>query len=42
VTIPVSLLQQGANTITLLQRRGVSGTANHVMYDYINLELPPY
>jgi rhamnogalacturonan endolyase len=40
VTIPVSLLQPGANTITLLQRRGISGTANHVMYDYINLELP--
>jgi rhamnogalacturonan endolyase len=40
VTIPVSLLQQGANTITLLQRRGVSGIGNHVMYDYINLELP--
>lgn len=40
VTIPVSLLQQGANTITLLQRRGISGIANHVMYDYINLELP--
>ena len=40
VSIPVSLLNQGANTITLLQRRGVSGTANHVMYDYINLELP--
>jgi rhamnogalacturonan endolyase len=40
VTIPVSLLRQGANTITLLQRRGISGTANHVMYDYINLELP--
>jgi rhamnogalacturonan endolyase len=40
VTIPVSLLQQGVNTITLLQRRGVSGIANHVMYDYINLELP--
>lgn len=41
VTIPVSLLQQGSNTITLLQRRGVSGTANHVMYDYVSLELPP-
>jgi rhamnogalacturonan endolyase len=40
VTIPVSLLQPGANTITLLQRRGISGLANHVMYDYINLELP--
>jgi rhamnogalacturonan endolyase len=40
VSIPVSLLRQGANTITLLQRRGISGTANHVMYDYINLELP--
>jgi len=40
VTIPVSLLHAGANTITLLQRRGVSGIGNHVMYDYINLELP--
>jgi rhamnogalacturonan endolyase len=40
VTIPVSLLQPGTNTITLLQRRGIAGTANHVMYDYISLELP--
>ena len=40
VTIPVSLLQPGANTITLLQRRGVAAIGNHVMYDYINLEMP--
>jgi rhamnogalacturonan endolyase len=39
ISIPVSLLQQGPNTITLLERR-VSGIASHVMYDYINLELP--
>lgn len=39
ISIPVSLLQQGANTITLLQRR-VAGVASHVMYDYVNLELP--
>jgi rhamnogalacturonan endolyase len=40
VSIPTSLLQPGANTITLLQRRGIAGIGNHVMYDYINLELP--
>ncbi|GAC1666793.1 MAG: hypothetical protein NVS9B4_22550 [Candidatus Acidiferrum sp.] len=40
VKIPVSMLQPGANTITLLERR-VSGIASHVMYDYVNLELPP-
>jgi rhamnogalacturonan endolyase len=36
--IPVSLLKKGANTITLEQ----TGTdaQSHVMYDYINLELP--
>jgi len=40
ITIPVSLLRHGTNTITLLQRRGISGITNHVMYDYISLELP--
>jgi rhamnogalacturonan endolyase len=40
VAIPVSLLHPGANTITLLQRRGVGCIACHVMYDYISLELP--
>jgi rhamnogalacturonan endolyase len=39
ISIPVSQLQQGPNTITLLERR-VSGIASHVMYDYISLELP--
>ena len=39
ISIPVSMLRQGPNTITLLERR-VSGIASHVMYDYINLELP--
>ena len=41
VSVPVSLLEPGDNTITLLQRRGISGIANHVMFDYLNLEMPP-
>jgi len=40
VSIPVSLLQPGPNSITLLQRRGVAGIGNHAMYDYVSLELP--
>jgi rhamnogalacturonan endolyase len=39
IAIPVSLLRQGANTITLVQR-STSSIGNHVMYDYLNLELP--
>ena len=39
ISIPVSLLRPGFNTITLVQRR-VAGVASHVMYDYLNLELP--
>ncbi len=35
VTIPGSRLSAGANTITLVQ-----GSSGHVMYDYLNLELP--
>jgi len=30
----------GTNTITLVQRRAVSGLADYVMYDYLDLELP--
>lgn len=36
--IPTSLLRKGANTITLEQTR--TDTQTHVMYDYLNLELP--
>ncbi|WP_334319668.1 polysaccharide lyase family protein [Termitidicoccus mucosus] len=39
VTIPVSSLRIGANTITLIQR-STGSAQNHVMYDYINLEMP--
>jgi rhamnogalacturonan endolyase len=39
VAIPVALLQPGFNTITLVQGRSM-GASEHVMYDYINLELP--
>ncbi len=41
VTIPVSQLNVGANTVTLIQGR-TSGATEHVMYDYANLELPPF
>lgn len=34
-TIPAARLNAGANTITLVQ-----GSTGHVMYDYLNLELP--
>lgn len=37
-TIPVSSLREGENTITLEQVR--TDTQTHVMYDYVNLELP--
>jgi rhamnogalacturonan endolyase len=39
VPVPVALLQPGANTMTLVQGRS-TGASEHVMYDYINLELP--
>ncbi|MBC8094395.1 MAG: hypothetical protein H7Y43_01155 [Akkermansiaceae bacterium] len=39
VTIPVSKLKVGANTITLVQASS-GGAGNHVMYDYLSLELP--
>lgn len=38
-SVPLSSLRVGTNTITLLQRRS-SASSDHVMYDYINLELP--
>ena len=39
VDFPVSLLRSGANTITLTQTRN-NGSACHVMYDYVALEMP--
>lgn len=39
VTIPVSRLRSGANTITLVQS-SIASDSSHVMYDYLNLELP--
>ena len=38
--IPVSKFVAGTNDITLVQRRAISGLANYVMYDYLNLEMP--
>jgi rhamnogalacturonan endolyase len=41
VPIPVALLRLGGNTITLVQGRTSSSLPfEHVMYDYVNLELP--
>ena len=40
ISIPVSKLVVGTNTITLVQRRGSTGAASYVMYDYLDLELP--
>jgi rhamnogalacturonan endolyase len=41
VPIPAALLQVGANTITLVEGRTSSSLPfEHVMYDYVNLELP--
>jgi len=37
--IPISSLRVGANTITLVERP-VNGFFSHVMYDYLDLELP--
>ncbi|HEU5071390.1 MAG TPA: polysaccharide lyase family protein [Verrucomicrobiae bacterium] len=39
VTIPLSALQLGTNIITLVERR-TGGATQHVMYDYVSLELP--
>lgn len=39
IEIPVARLRTGANTITLVQSRA-DGPSGHVMYDYLNLELP--
>lgn len=39
VDIPVSKFKKGDNTITLTQSRN-SSPANHVMYDYLALEMP--
>ena len=41
VTIPVSSLNVGANTITLIEGR-TGGPTEHVMYDYVSLELPAF
>jgi rhamnogalacturonan endolyase len=40
ISIPVSKLVGGTNTITLVQRRAITATSSYVMYDYLNLELP--
>lgn len=37
--IPASTLHSGANTVSLIQA-SASYVGNHVMYDYLNLELP--
>ena len=40
-SIPASKFNPAiTNDITLVQRRAISGLANYVMYDYVNLELP--
>ncbi len=39
LSVPLSSLHVGANVITLNQRRS-SASSDHVMYDYVNLELP--
>ena len=38
-TIPASSLKEGDNVLTLVQSKA-SYVGNHVMYDYLNLELP--
>jgi hypothetical protein len=42
VSIPVSLLRTGANTISLYKRAtgSTSGPTSYAMYDYLNLEMP--
>ncbi len=39
ISIPVSRLRVGSNTITLLQGRSTTAS-DHVMYDYVSLEMP--
>lgn len=39
IAIPISQLRTGNNTLTLLTTRH-DGQANHLMYDYLSLELP--
>ncbi|MFO1489273.1 MAG: polysaccharide lyase family protein, partial [Verrucomicrobiota bacterium] len=39
LSVPLSSLRIGTNTVTLLQRRS-SASSDHVMYDYLSLELP--
>ena len=39
ISIPVSRLRVGSNTITLLQGRSTTAS-DHVMYDYLSLEMP--
>ena len=38
-SVPLSSLRVGSNIVTLVQRRS-SASSDHVMYDYLNLELP--
>ncbi|MBN1787445.1 MAG: hypothetical protein JW806_03530 [Sedimentisphaerales bacterium] len=40
INIPSGSLKKGQNVITLVQA-SVSGMGNHIMYDYINMELEP-
>ncbi|MFM2082266.1 MAG: hypothetical protein RL380_957 [Verrucomicrobiota bacterium] len=39
LSVPLSSLRVGSNIVTLIQRRA-SASSDHVMYDYVNLELP--
>ena len=39
-SFPVSDLHAGSNTITFEQINGTAAEANHLMYDYIDLEMP--
>ncbi len=41
LTFPASLLKSGNNTITIKMNQG-GYFANHIMYDYLRLELPGY
>jgi len=43
LTFPANLLVQGSNTLTIaLRQTGGSYFADHLMYDYIRLELTGY
>jgi len=39
VAVPAARLKAGTNTITLVMP-SVDAVGNHLMYDYLNLELP--